>query len=30
MTTENLRGLSSVFTDLSLVRDQGGKPVFSS
>ena len=30
MTTENLRGLSSVFTDLSLVRDQGGKPVFST
>ena len=30
MTTENLRGLGSVFTDLSLVRDQGGKPVFST
>ena len=30
MTTENLRGLSSVFTDLSLVRDQGSKPVFSA
>ena len=30
MTTENLRGLSSVFTDLSMVRDQGGKPVFSA
>jgi len=30
MTTENLRGLSSVFTDLSLVRDQGGKPVFNT
>ena len=30
MTTENLRGLSSVFTDLSLVRDHGGKPVFST
>ena len=30
VTTENLRGLSSVFTDLSLVRDQGGKPVFST
>ena len=30
MTTENLRGLSSVFTDLSLVRDEGGKPVFST
>ena len=30
MTTENLRGLSSVFTDLNLVRDQGGKPVFNT
>jgi len=30
MTTENLRGLTSVFTDLSLVRDQGGKPVFNT
>ena len=30
MTTENLRGLSAVFTDLSLVCDQGGKPVFST
>ena len=30
LTTENLRGLSSVFTDLSLVCDQGGKPVFST
>ena len=30
MTTENLRGLTSVFTDLNLVRDQGGKPVFST
>ena len=30
MTTENLRGLSSVFTNLSLVRDQGGKPVFNT
>lgn len=30
MTTENLRGLSAVFTDLSLVRDQGGKPVFNT
>jgi len=29
MTTENLRGLTSVFTDLNLVRDQGGKPVFN-
>jgi len=30
MTTENLRGLTSVFTDLHLVRDQGGKPVFNT
>ena len=30
MTTENLRGLTSIFTDLSLVRDQGGKPVFNT
>ena len=30
LITENLRGLSSVFTNLSLVRDQGGKPVFST
>jgi hypothetical protein len=30
MTTESLRGLSSVFTDLNLVRDQGGKPVFNT
>jgi hypothetical protein len=30
MTTENLHGLSSVFTDLSLVRDQDGKPVFNT
>lgn len=30
MTTENLRGLTSAFTDLSLVRDQGGKPVFKT
>ncbi|MCA9231627.1 MAG: BREX system P-loop protein BrxC [Planctomycetales bacterium] len=30
MTTENLRGLTSVFTDLNLVRDQGGKPVFNT
>jgi len=28
MTTENLRGLTPVFTDLHLVRDQGGKPIF--
>ena len=30
MTTENLRGLTSVFIDLNLVRGQGGKPVFST
>jgi hypothetical protein len=30
MTTENLRGLTAVFTDLKLVRDQGGKPVFNT
>ena len=30
LTTENLRGLTPVFTDLALVRDQGGKPVFSA
>ncbi len=30
MTTENLRGLTSVFMDLNLVRDQGGKPVFNT
>ena len=30
MTTENLRGLTAVFTDLHLVRDQGGKPVFNT
>jgi hypothetical protein len=30
MTTENLRGLPKVFTDLHLVRDQGGKPVFNT
>ncbi|MGE0681308.1 MAG: BREX system P-loop protein BrxC [Candidatus Binatia bacterium] len=29
MSTENLRGLTAVFTDLHLVRDQGGKPVFN-
>ena len=28
LTTENLRGLTPVFTDLRLIRDQGGKPVF--
>jgi hypothetical protein len=30
MTTENLRGLAPVFTNLSLVRDQAGKPVFNA
>jgi hypothetical protein len=30
MTTENLRGLTSVFSDLNLVRDEGGKPVFNT
>jgi hypothetical protein len=30
LTTENLRGLTPVFTELSLVRDQGGKPVFNT
>lgn len=30
LTTENLRGLSAVFSDLDLVRDQGGKPVFNT
>ncbi|MGE3424945.1 MAG: BREX system P-loop protein BrxC [Dehalococcoidia bacterium] len=30
LSTENLRGLTSVFTDLALVRDQGGKPVFDT
>ena len=29
MSTENLRGLTPVFTILALVRDQGGKPVFN-
>ena len=29
LTTENLRGLTLVYTDLHLVRDQGGKPVFN-
>ncbi|WP_295400597.1 BREX system P-loop protein BrxC [uncultured Thiocystis sp.] len=28
LTTENLRGLTAVYSDLGLVRDQGGKPVF--
>jgi hypothetical protein len=30
MTTENLRGLTAVFTELGLVRDQGGQPVFET
>jgi hypothetical protein len=30
MTTENLHGLSAVFSDLKLVRDQGGKIVFNT
>lgn len=30
LTTENLRGLTAVYTDLGLVRDQGGKPVFNA
>jgi hypothetical protein len=29
-TTENLRGLTSVFTELHLVRDQGGNPAFDT
>ncbi|MBK1643063.1 hypothetical protein CKO25_00005 [Thiocapsa imhoffii] len=29
LTTENLRGLTPVYSDLGLVRDQGGKPVFN-
>jgi len=29
LTTENLRGLSPVFTQLQLVQDQGGQPVFA-
>ena len=29
MSTENLRGLTPVFSNLALVRDQGGKPVFN-
>ncbi len=29
LTTENLRGLTPVYASLSLVRDQGGKPVFN-
>lgn len=30
MTTENLRGLTPVFSHLHLVRDQNGKPVFDA
>ena len=30
MTTENLRGLTSIFTDLNLVRDEGKNPVFNT
>jgi hypothetical protein len=30
MITENLRGLTSIFTDLALVRDQGGQPIFNA
>lgn len=30
MTTENLRGLTALFSDLHLVRDQGGKLVFTT
>jgi hypothetical protein len=30
LTTENLRGLTPVFTDLHLVRDEGGKPVVNT
>ncbi|QVL47244.1 MAG: BREX system P-loop protein BrxC [Thiocapsa sp.] len=29
LTTENLRGLTPVYTDLGLVRDQVGKPTFN-
>lgn len=29
LTTENLRGLTPVYTSLGLIRDQGGKPVFN-
>lgn len=28
VTTENLRGLTAVFTQLHLIRDEGGQPVF--
>lgn len=30
LTTENLRGLTPVFSDLHLVRDEGGKPVINA
>lgn len=30
LTTENLRGLTPVFTALKLIRDQGGSPVFNT
>ena len=30
MTTENLRGLTPVFSQLDLVRDEGSKPVFNT
>ena len=30
LSTESLHGLTPVFSDISLVRDQGGKPVFST
>lgn len=29
LTTENLKGLTPLFANLGLIRDQGGKPVFS-
>jgi Family of unknown function (DUF6079) len=30
MSTENLRGLTPVFSELKLLRDQGGRPVFNT
>ena len=30
LTTENLRGLTSVFTELKLLRDQGGQTIFDA
>lgn len=30
LTTENLRGVTPVFSDLHLVRDEGGKPVINA